>query len=409
MTILYGPDTPGARAKRRGNRAKKPPTLPETAYTAGMTGALTKFFTPYRDPASGIVSWVLSERIAPLQQAFYFVNTGFSPSQRYLWFYAAYPPAGGVNFGKVLAVIDFALGTLNVYPETQFRSESPLVTDEGVYWTSTKHLCFRGPAPGDKTVLLAKYPDELFGERHVALMSTHLTFSPDKRELFFDAAVGGAFFAGSYSLDRGEFAVWKRFDRHYNHGQFCPADGDLALIAQENWTDPATGTKTRYDNRLWLLRRDGSFAPVFKEDVRVTHEWWDRDGEHFYALDQSDRLGGPAILRFDRRDLSYVPWVPGKFWHANDFGSGKWFVADRHPWTDFYRNCPSQVIFIDRESDRRAVVVSKNPEIDTAGNVYHIDPHPRFSPDGSMFTHTTTLLGRADLALTFTADALAAL
>ncbi len=370
-----------------------------------MKSTLNKLFTPYRDPQSGVVSYLLKERVAPIQQSFYFVNTGFSPSQRYLWFYAAYPPADG----KMLGVIDFEEGMLNVYPETRFFDASPLVTEEGVYWASKRYLCFRGPRPRDKTELLAKYPDELFGDRALVHNTTHLTFSPDRKELFFEAACGGRFFAGTFELQTGQFSLWRYFDRYYNHGQFCPTDGDLALIAQENQTDPRTGAKIPYDNRLWLLKRSGDFAPIFRDNIRVTHEWWDTDGDHFYALNQMEQLGGPAILRFDRHDLSWESWVTGKFWHAHDFGHGSWFVADRHPWTDFYRNCPSNVQFIHRESGKWLTIVSKNPELSTPGDVYHIDPHPRFSPDGAIITHTATVSGRVDVALTFTDELLARL
>lgn len=370
-----------------------------------MKTILKKMFTPYIDPQSGVVSYLLTKRAAPVQQAFYFVNTGFSPSQRYLWFYAAYPPAGG----RVLGVLDFEEGTQQVFPETRFCSESPLVVEEGVYWASDRFLCFRGPRPQDTTELLAKYPDEFFGDRALGHMATHLTFSPDKKELFFDAKVGADFFAGVFNLQTRQFIIWRHFDRYYNHAQFCPTDPDLVLMAQDNQIDPLTGIKTPYDNRLWLLKRNGDFFPVFRDNIRVTHEWWDQDGDHFYALNQMDQLNGPAIIRFNRHDLTWENFLPGKYWHAHDFNHGKWFVADRHPWTDFYRNCPSDVQFIERESAKRMTIISKNPEIKTPGNIYHIDPHPRFSPDGTMITHTATVSGKVDVALTFTEEILARL
>lgn len=370
-----------------------------------MKNVLDKLFTTYIDPRSGVVSYILKNEDTRIQEAFYFVNTGFSPSQRYLWYYVAYPPASG----RVLGVIDFSEGTNHVYPETRFFAESPLVTEEGVYWASDQYLCFRGPHPMDKTKLLAKYPEELFGDRYLEHMSTHLTLSHDKKELFFEAKSGDDFFAGSFHLDTKEFSIWKHFDRCYKHSQFCPTDKDLVLIAQDNQIHPMTGIKYRYDNRLWLLKRDGSFYPVFKENVRVTHEWWDKDGEHFYALNQMDQFGGPAIMRFHKKDLTWENVVSGQFWHAHDFHSGRWFVADRHPWTEFYRNCPSEVLFIDSASGKRVTIISKNPEISTLGSMYHIDPHPSFSPKGDIISHTTTINNRVDLALTFTNQVLSKL
>lgn len=364
-----------------------------------------ELFIRYEDPQSGVVSYILRNSPNRIQEAFYFVNSGFSPSQRYLWFYVAYPPASG----RMLGVIDFHKGSVNIYPETRFFAESPLITEEGAYWASDSCLCFRSPSPEAETVILAKYPDEFFGDRCLEHMSTHLTLSPDWNELFFEAKAGNDFFAGTFHLITKEYTIWKHFDRCYKHSQFCPTNPDVVLIAQDNQIDPMTGIKTRYDNRLWLLKRDGTFYPVFSENVRVTHEWWDLDGEHFYALNQLDQLGGPGILRFSKTDLSWKKCVDGVFWHAHDFSHGKWFVADRHPWTEFYRNCPSQTLFIDTASQKQVIILSKNPEIKTPGAMYHIDPHPRFSPKGDIISHTTTLFGQVDLALTFTEDVLSKL
>ena len=361
---------------------------------------LKKYFTKYVDPESGVVSYILTNRLAPLQESFYFVNNGFSPSQRYMWFYAAYPPAKG----RMLGVIDFEEETQNIFPETRFLEDSPLVVEEGAYWTSDQYICFRGPRKEDKTQLIAKYPDDLFGDKLLELMGTHLTLSPNKKELFFDAKSGDDFFAGTIDLETKKFTAWKHFDRCYKHSQFCPNDNNLVLLAQDHQIDPMTGIKTRYNNRLWLLNRDGDLYPVFKHDVIVTHEWWDADGEHFYALNQTDQMNGPAIMKFNKRTLNWENVVKGKFWHAKDYNHGQWFVADSHPWTDFYRCCPSRVEFIETATDKRVVIISKNPEIETKGAMYHIDPHPSFSPKGDIITHSTTIHGGVDVAITFVKD-----
>lgn len=53
----------------------------------------SKHFTRHRDPESGVESWILTDGVAPYQQAFYFVNDSFSGDGRYLWFYCGFPPS----------------------------------------------------------------------------------------------------------------------------------------------------------------------------------------------------------------------------------------------------------------------------------------------------------------------------
>ena len=51
------------------------------------------YFTEWIDPESGVRSYVLTKKLAPLQQSFYFTNSSFSADEQYLWFYAAFPPS----------------------------------------------------------------------------------------------------------------------------------------------------------------------------------------------------------------------------------------------------------------------------------------------------------------------------
>ena len=60
-------------------------TLPDLTASAA--------FRPWTDPESGITSYLLHDRVAPLQQSFYFTNRSFSEDGAYLWFY--WRPASG--------------------------------------------------------------------------------------------------------------------------------------------------------------------------------------------------------------------------------------------------------------------------------------------------------------------------
>jgi hypothetical protein len=373
-----------------------------------MKPDLSKFFTPYKDPQNGATSYILTTKVAPVQQGFYFVNSSFTKDNRFLWFYCGFPPAGSHRIGRSLGVIDFEKQTINHYPETAFINCSPLVCDKtgGIYWATTKCICYRGPQPKDAVQIVAKLPEELYGERAVKQVATHLTLSPNEKELFLDSQAGHNFFAGTVNIETGLFHLWQKFERLYDHGQFCPIDDNLALLAQENMLDMHTGVKTPYEDRLWLLRRDGSFKPIFPTKTKVTHEWWDTDGKHVYAINNSKQFDGPAIIRVDPQTAKVENVWKGQYWHAHDFDHGRLFIADKHHLTGFYRGCPSSVYFIDVAAGKEKTIISLSPEHHSLGSVYHIDPHPRFSPDGTMTVFTVTVRAEVDVAVAFTDELL---
>ena len=55
------------------------------------TPETSRHFTKRIDPKSGMTYYILSTRVAPIQQGFYFVNSGADAAGRYLWFYCAFP------------------------------------------------------------------------------------------------------------------------------------------------------------------------------------------------------------------------------------------------------------------------------------------------------------------------------
>ena len=67
--------------------------------------AKSKHFVTVTDPESGVDYYVLSERYAPYQKGFYFVNNSMTADGRYLWFIVQYPPLDQ-SFAH-LAYIDF--------------------------------------------------------------------------------------------------------------------------------------------------------------------------------------------------------------------------------------------------------------------------------------------------------------
>ncbi|MBN8709321.1 MAG: hypothetical protein BGO12_05170 [Verrucomicrobia bacterium 61-8] len=48
--------------------------------------AESPLFTRWRDPVSGVEILILSRRAAPLQQSFYFTQSGFSDDGGHIWY-----------------------------------------------------------------------------------------------------------------------------------------------------------------------------------------------------------------------------------------------------------------------------------------------------------------------------------
>ena len=51
------------------------------------------YFTEYTDEKSGVKSYVLTERVAELQQQLYFTQQSVTPDGKYLWVVCSFPPA----------------------------------------------------------------------------------------------------------------------------------------------------------------------------------------------------------------------------------------------------------------------------------------------------------------------------
>jgi len=357
--------------------------------------AESKLFTPWTNPDTGVTVYLLTKKVAPVQQTFYFVNDGMSRDGRYLWFYCAFPPSGS----RTLGVIDFDRQQVRHFPETQFSGGSPFVDpDSGIaYWCIRESIWCRGPGPSDTAQQVNSLPEEVVRNRTVYRLATHLTRSADGREFFIDAALGLQWVFGTLPTDGSDFCMWQRFDRNYNHAQFSPTDVDLALFAQENHLDPITGLRIGIEDRMWLIRRGERARPVFASPTRVTHEWWDPDGEHVWCV-----WGNEAWrVNIASQRVETIQW-PSHCWHAHSSKTGFYIVADSNE--RFYRGCPSTVGFLNRYTGKHIQLVS-NPEMPgITGSHYHIDPHPRFCCSDQFVVFTTTVRGEVDLAIVSTAD-----
>ena len=242
-------------------------------------------------------------------------------------------------------------------------------------------------------------PASAIDNRETGRLVTHLTRSADGQRFAIDARIGLQYWFGTMPFNgKGDFEIWHRWDRQYNHAQFNPKDADLMLCAQEIHTDPLTGIRSFFNNRLWIIKRGQKPQPVFSEPTAVTHEWWDPAGQHVCCIRGRDQEN-PGVWRVDI-DSKHVENIwPGEHWHAHQNQAGNYLVSDSVDEASFYRGCASSVKFLNGQTGKD-VCFARNPQYPCfEGQNYHIDPHPRFVLGDKYVCYTTTVRGCVDLAL----------
>jgi hypothetical protein len=379
-------------------------------------------FTQWTDPVSGVTSFILGKKVAPIQQSFYFVNPSLTLDGRYYWFYCAFPPTGNANQGRSLGVADLRENRIHHYPETGFTDASPLVdTHTGeVYWCTGLEIWKRRPEPEATPEFVNRFPPKLACGRRPWRLATHLTFSADRTALNLDVEIGGEWYVGHAPLDGSEFVLWEKFDRCYNHAQYSPIEPDLQLIAQDGWVDQQTGKATGFDNRLWLIRQGKPARPLYPHpipqasyrcenghidethettDARAAqaHEWWDPTGQSVWYVHH-----GLGIERLTLgSDTPELLWPSPTLSHAHANAAGTRLVADNLP-----PDNPSshKVLFYNIEARRELPIVSRLPQLPRHLQGYHLHCHPQFCLDDQLICYTTMVRGEADVAFTLVED-----
>jgi len=355
------------------------------------------YFEPWTDPSSGVLSYLLVERVAPLQQSFYFTNPGVSADGRWLWFYAAYPPSPQ----RMLAVVglDPDEASIRVFHDTCFWSASPMVAPEGdAACFCSRDAVWRKGLDGS-IERLCRLPAEMKADVRGRLthLGTHLTLSADGKHFLLDGRIGNQWFVALGDPRGGGVEVLHTFQRHYNHAQFSPTDPELFMIAQDWWVDPDSCVYHGLHHRIWLMDTRGRrFEPLRPTDwyartAKGSHEWWSADGWVCWT----DYERGAHECRPDGGEPTLI-W-PGPLCHTHCDPTRRYFCADQSPYQWPARPC--EVRFFDRQAGREVHVVTAMPPppIDRKG--YHIDPHPQFSPCGGLVVYTTTVRGRVDVAV----------
>lgn len=374
----------------------------------------SKLFTTHIDPVSGVRIAVLSAHVAPIQQGFYFVNSGFSDDKRFYWFQCAFPPM----VGHMAAVIDFLTDEIRFYPETLGATNGIVEGRTGnLYWTNTYGLHMRTPYPGDKPVRIARLPEECRKAAPKAV-GTHITFTPDHKELLVDIMMPFGTIIGTFEIATGEFREWYRTDGlNYNHAQMNPVDPDVCMCAHEHSFDTTKGVfvKPPLENgiypRLNIITRDGKRKMIPPMGNYATHEWWAPDGKSIFYLNSGYWEGDTytGIIAQDFLDGSepqiVCRVVPGgsTVAHGSCTKDQKYFVFDGFEPDKWWRGAVTRLFFCNKETGKQIMFLTKNPVVEgwTKEDAcpYHIDPHPRFVLDDTLITFTTTICGRVDVAM----------
>lgn len=370
----------------------------------------SKHFVKKIDEKSGAPYYVLNTRVASQQWGFYFVCASMSDDLRYLWFDCAFPPAQYTT----RAVIDFLTDEIHYFPETDTvgcgRPLLDTATGE-LYFPHPDGIFKRSPNPNLPLEKVCDLPP-LYFENHqkIQTVANHMTFSPDKKKLFLDAATNKGWFNGALDLTDGSFKLYSRPQFRRNHGQFNPVYPGIALTAEEFHTVDGVYRSIRTDEngvfmRLWTVTEDGSekcWAPLNLE--RATHEWWSTDGTKIYYCKYNEE-GNNGICAIDYFTGEHKLVAPVRAWHGFSSKDDQLFVFDEND--GFYRGCASKVGLYNVQTGKSVYFNSDNSPMAPKEKPlkYHLDPHPRFNgPKDEYIVFTTVEAGKPQLAVANTED-----
>jgi hypothetical protein len=355
------------------------------------------YFEPWTDPVSGVESFILSERIAPIQQSFYFTNPSVSADEKWLWFYAAFPP----NRQRMLGAVSLnpEKPEIQLLPQAGFTCASPMVAPEGDAAFFCEGSSVYKVRLDGSTDVVCTVPKEYIGGRHFARIATHLTLSADGKYLLLDGDLGNFWWVGIGDIATGEVTILKEFGQHHNHAQFSPTDPKLFVIPEDWWYDKYSGRYFPYDHRLWLMDIDQTrYEMVRPKDwdsghtANASHEWWSKDG----MLCWNDY--GRGTYECDAYTLEATHVWQRPLCHAHCNSDRKLWCADQNPYE--WDNKPLEILFFNRDRNVEIQIVSAMPKPPVPRDMYHLDPHPQFSPKDSWVVYTTTVRGTVDVALT---------
>ncbi|HSI84121.1 MAG TPA: hypothetical protein VK970_10090 [Candidatus Methylacidiphilales bacterium] len=355
----------------------------------------SRLFTRWRNPASGVESLILSERLAPVQKSLYYINRSFTNDGRYLWVSCMFVPKGGRLVNPVYGVVDFERDEFRLCHETQSPATAAVDLSTGeLYWINGLDIWKRGPLPEDEPIKVNRIPLEISRHRYPEQIATHMTFSADGKSLNLDARFFRECYIGEIPLDGSPVRVWEQLPGVYNHAQFSPTDPNMILFANEYWqqnTDIPFDGSRRY-HRMWVIRRGEGARPVLNEPVTHSgHEWWDADGRHVWYLHYG--IGVKKVVVATGEET--LVWS-GNYSHSHSDRASRYLVSDAMA-DPVISDC--HVVFYNNATGKTVEVVNRPPLDPKLVQCGHLHPHPQFCMNDRYICHTTTVHDRVDIAL----------
>lgn len=355
------------------------------------------YFTPWTDPVSNVVSYILTERVAPVQMVIYFVNPCISNDEKWLWFACGYPPSPLRRLGVVS--LDPNNLFIRVFQEATFQFSSPLISDSGdACMFCSENSVYEVNIRGEVRKIV-ELPAEFLNNRVINRVATHLTKSADNKYLLLDSAFAAdRWFVALGEIATGKVEILKEWTHHMNHGQFSPVDPDLFIISQDLWNDQISGQQYMFDKRIWLMdTRRTIYEPIrpkdwFQHGTDTCHEWWDRQGRVCWV----DYKRG--LFRMDLKTQTLEHMWERPLCHGHCDPTGQYWCCDDFPYR--WAQKPVEVAFYDSATRREVKIATALPKPDLPRRPFHVDPHPHFSPKGTYVAYMTTVHNRLDVALT---------
>ena len=349
------------------------------ALLALVTPETSKLFEKRLESASGMVGYILKERIDFNQQSLYFTQKSMTDDGRFLVFESAPEDR---TFAKQLAVIDFEKDEIIPLEGIIRRTDNQMAyldVEKDEVWYLDRGAFYKRELLKDPQapVLVCKVPESLTIRGKIGRLFTHLTLNHDRTKAYFDVSyAGGLMVQGLMDFSRGEFTEWSANSdgKVINHGEINPVKDNLALCAQE-----VTGDIKNIDGIYPRVQLNSLGKREVVECTMcnggATHQTWAPDGKGYIYC------GNGCTYHHLATDKE-IEMIPGLYAaHANLSLDNKYLVFDRQAEDDnWYRGCPWNVLFWNRLTGKYVFVYRNSAALNEKGAKHplHPDPHPSF-------------------------------